>query len=408
MARRRFITPDFWDSPTATSLSAGGRLFLLGCWTAADDEGLLRWDAEEFKERLFASDAKITTAHVTGWMDEVVQNLLALPYKDRLGGSYGYLVGFERDQKVSRPVASTLPAPNPRHAATINAYAYRDRGVCPTCQTRIVPTTSGPEGLRAELDGMTGVILPAEGVPYPSEAVVVHLRCQDGTQWPVATVDGLSAGSSDAADPANAEGFTEGSAAISEGSAEGSAAGSVEVTPSDIEAPPVPEPDASLSGESPAPDPVEVETPDSHDGHADHGEQDSLFVVPAEMTKTPEGKTGNGAKATKKKRKSPATWTPDRKEVAHSILKPWWEKYGDGWPQGYNVVFGVIVSVLANKVPADDIIKAMDALGAERKPIGGGTITFALSHPSKKVREEEAFKERAASSSTEKYQQRTL
>ena len=129
--------------------------------------------------------------------------------------------------------------------------------------------------------------------------------------------------------------------------------------------------------------------------------QEPLFAVPAVMAKPP-------AKAAKKKRKQPATWTPDRKETAREILAPWWVKYGEGWPQGYGTVLGVIISVLANKVPADDIIKAMEVLGAERKPIGGGTIAFALSHPSKKVREEEAFKERSAARSTDKYQQRTL
>lgn len=374
MARRRFITLDFWDSPAATSLSAGARLFLIGCWTAADDEGLLRWDAEEFKERFFSTDTKVVAdLHVTGWMDEVVQKLLVLPYKDRTGGSYGYLVGFERDQKVSRPVASTLPPPNPRHAATINAYAYRDRGACAACGSRIAPTVGGREGMRAELDGMTGVIVPTDTMPYPSQAVVVHLRCQHGAPFAdTSTLAEPSAEQSVETDAATAEGVNSATPATG--------------APSDLSDPAGSLPPAGATPEDQPMDEV----------------QDSLFTVPAEMTKAPAQKTA------KKKRKQPATWTPDRKETAKEILTPWWAKYGEGWPQGYGTVLGVIISVLANKVPADDIIKAMEVLGAERKPIGGGTITFALSHPSKKVREEEAFKERSAARSTDKYQQRTL
>ena len=130
--------------------------------------------------------------------------------------------------------------------------------------------------------------------------------------------------------------------------------------------------------------------------------QESLFAVPDGMAKPVV------EAPVKKKRKQPATWTADRKETAKTIMEQWWAKYGEGWTQSYGVVYGVIIAALANKVSADDIIKAMDVLGTERKPISGGTIGFALSHPSKKVREEEAFKERSAASSTDKYVQRTL
>lgn len=361
MARRRFIALDFWDSPAATSLTAGARLFLLGCWTAADDEGLLRWDAEEFKERFFSADTKIVAAvHVAGWMDEVVQKLLVLPYQDRTGGHYGYLVGFERDQKVSRPIASTLPPPNPRHVATVNAYAYRDRGACAACGNKITPTSAGREGMRAELDGLTGIILPVDTVPYPSQAVVVHLRCQNGAYA--------------------AEDVTPSAAA--QPGAEGQP-GAAEPDPSEA-------PSTRPAPSTAAVPPEETEV------------QESLFSVPAAMTKAP------ATTPAKKKRKPPATWTPDRKETAKALMEQWWPKYGEGWPQSYGTIYGVIISVLANKVPADDITKAMEVLGAERKPISGGTITFALSHPSKKVREEEAFKERSSARSAEKYKQRTL
>lgn len=103
--------------------------------------------------------------------------------------------------------------------------------------------------------------------------------------------------------------------------------------------------------------------------HVTDEDQDSLFAVPQEMF-APETK--------KAKRKDPATWTADRKEIAHEILGPWWSIHGDGWAQRYGVVFGVIIAALAQKVPRADVEAALAILGPERKPISGGTIQFAL------------------------------
>lgn len=387
MARRRFIPTDFWESPTATSLSAGARLFLLGCWTAADDEGLLRWDAEEFKERFFPSDDKVTAdGAVTGWMQDLIRQRLVLPYRDRTGSAYAYLLGFERDHKTPRPVASTLPPPNPRHSTTVNAYAWRDKGLCARCNTIIMPIPGARQQTGATPD--TGVIVPADtdATLYPSQALVVHQRCLNGdTDAAVTAATQSNLTDPDSVDTLATEPENEptGEAAEPNSPVEAvdSVAAATEVVEQTTEA---------------VPNPSTPETPEAPEA------QDSLFSVPADMVKTtPEP-------ARKKKRKQPATWTADRKTIAKSLMEQWWPKYGEGWPQSYGTVYGVIISVLANKVPADDITKAMEVLGAERKPISGGTITFALSHPSKKVREQEAFKERSAARDADRYQQRTL
>jgi hypothetical protein len=388
MARRRFIPTDFWESPTATSLSAGARLFLLGCWTVADDEGLLRWDADEFKERFFGSDDKVTAeVAVTGWMQDLIRQRLVLTYRDRAGATYGYLLGFERDHKVPRPVASTLPPPNPRHSATINAYAWRDKGICGRCNTVILPIPGARQQSATVPTRETGIIVPTDhdGPLFPSQALVVHQRCL----LPDSDTDLPDTNGHDLPEPTGES--------PKDPESDQDLADQAQSVPAEASGPnaanPAAEVDLTPTSDAAAPQPV--------DQSLIEDVQESLFSVPEEMAKVVEP-------ARKKKRKDPATWTPDRKEVAHAILRPWWVKYGEGWPQGYNVVFGIIISVLANKVPADDITKAMDVLGTERKPISGGTITFALSHPSKKVREQEAFKERSSAASADKYQQRTL
>lgn len=396
MARRRFIPPDFWESPTATSLSAGARLFLLGCWTAADDEGLLRWDADEFKERLFPSDTKVSAeAHIAGWMQDLIRQRLVLPYRDRTGGNYGYLLNFEREHKVARPVASTLPPPNPRHYATINAYAWRDKGSCPRCGTVIHPVSSTRNANTDTAE--VGVVVPVahNDILFPSQVTVVHQRCLDTT--------GQHEGDTIAAMPG--DNTPEVSPEVpSQVAVQAAHAGSDATAVSDTAVKPAVKPATDPASKSASTD--TGGTPkDRADVPADTGEaepaQESLFAVPATMTKAPEP-------ARKKKRKQPQTWTQERKDIAKSIMEQWWPKHGEGWTQSYGTVYGVIISVLSNKVPADDISKAMEALGVERKPISGGTIGFALSHPSKKVREQEAFKERSSASNAEKYQQRTL
>lgn len=413
MARRRFISEAFWESPAATRISAGARLFLLGCWTVADDEGLLHWDSEEFKERFFPADTKITVTHVAGWMSEVVNQRIALPYRGPAGGVYAYLVGFERDQKVSRPTDSVLPPPNPAAQATFAAYALRDRRICARCEQPIAQPTGEPsdrELIRSGLDGIV-VALTTDTVPYPSKVAVGHARCVH-----TATEEILDPPTTEQATPSEVEPTVEpdvestaGTVATEVTATPGDGAGdqttSVEptVTTGSSDTPtvvstPAPSPDSNVS----SPDASLPSATITDEGEAVEAEQDSLFVVPESMVKEPE------TKPVKKKRKEPATWTADRKEIAHALLQPWWANYGEGWTQPYGTVFGVIVAALANKVPADDINKALAVLGPERKPISGGTIGFVLSHPSKKVQEAAAFEQRASARDPEKYKQRTL
>lgn len=126
--------------------------------------------------------------------------------------------------------------------------------------------------------------------------------------------------------------------------------------------------------------------------------QESLFPVLDEMVKD----------TSPKKRKSPESWTEARKAQANALLKPWWGMYGKGWPQSYGAVFNVIVSVLSRDVSEEDIKQALKVLGAERKPISGGTIAFALSRTSKQVAEEAAYESAASSRSASKYIRREM
>lgn len=98
-----------------------------------------------------------------------------------------------------------------------------------------------------------------------------------------------------------------------------------------------------------------------------------------------------------RKRKQPATWTEERKQAAHAILKPWWETHGQGWPQTYGAVFGVLIAAMKNGVSLSDLTEAMDILGNERMAIGGGSIAVAMRKAAKRredgsfVRDDDAY-----------------
>ena len=106
-------------------------------------------------------------------------------------------------------------------------------------------------------------------------------------------------------------------------------------------------------------------------------DQASLFAVPDDMLKHEDPK--------------PVKKTDAIKERAHTLLRPWWTTYGNGWPQTYPVALGVIVSCMKNGMSDDDLKRALTNLGNQRRPLSGGTIGFALSKSDAQVREEKAI-----------------
>lgn len=568
MARRRYISPQFWESPTATRVGPGARLLLIGCWTLADDEGILHWDPTHLRELLFSHDPEVTDHYVSTWMNELIDTDAVVPYR---GGKqpqqYGYLLGFEVAHRPGRPKPSTLPPPSwERDRNIIHAYLKRDQYRCHLCTGPVFWLNDG-HAVRVDSHDLNGALdhltdRAHGGTNYPSNIRAAHVSCRqiratnnlpaDAPHPAYATVEQVSRAhfqhlngtlfdgvpvpttnpqhavettpertsetpSTDA--DSSIAGLTEpGNAALTTHSVSPAMPDSsplsedsmsdaiVPLTCDDADSTPThdtfSESVVSLSGALTTDSPTERERErelegeteplsasrsctagggapseadasqngpsqtsasgaasndktshdnPSHDDARDNSKaiidttqrpaphdnttrasvlsaadvvldehdpaptpdhphaggepvspdesQDSLFSVPAEMVKEPEGK---------KKRKQPSTWTNDRKEQAHAILKPWWANYGEGFPQNYGVVFGVIISVLANKVAPEDIERALNVLGPERKPISQGTIAFALSKTTKQVAEDTAYEAAAAARSADKYTQRTM
>lgn len=114
MARIRSIRPEFWESEDIAGLSRDARLLFIATWTAADDEGLLRWNPAYLKSVAFIYDADVTVEHVEGLMVELVQAGLVAPYQaGKSRQSLALITGFHKYQKPNRPQPSKFPKPPP-------------------------------------------------------------------------------------------------------------------------------------------------------------------------------------------------------------------------------------------------------------------------------------------------------
>lgn len=462
MSRRRYVTPEFWEEPVATRLSPGGRLTLIGLWTRADDHGRLLWDPALVKDLIYPADAEVSVEAISGWLSEVEALDLVVVYGGPQGRSYGALRDFAAQHPTRSPLPSRLPAPpvaadgqrpvrsGAERGASIEMHPrFREAGTrafMEAAQPRLIthsvsetepePTRVVSEGVRKSAltcgnadssrthDGLTESVGSThdelitdsreerkgkEGKGRERLSASRSVRARDfaiepDTATPSATCACGAANDHDAHSAVIDLASTAGQApATTAGDTPPSATPTslpsspdTTVTEPLLAAPDLSGSGASLEGETATgPGSVQAEvTPMAQP--VDEG-QESLFAVDPDMVVE--------TKPKKTKKAQPSTWTPERKELAHSILHPWWSRYGDGWAQSRGVVFGVIVAALANGVTVADITSAMEVLGKERRTISGGTIQFALART---MQSQRALEAQRAMSSPSKYQRRTM
>lgn len=172
----RTVKPEFWDDEVIGSLSRDARLLFIATWNAADDEGLLRWNAAYLKAQAFMYDDDIGLESVERLMGEIVQNELIFPYR---GGKtqqrLGVVVKFHKHQRINRPQPSKLPAPSLQSTPVAEMYGRRDEWTCHICGEEIAwPGKPGhPRDL--ELDH----VQPRSkgGTDYPSNIRASHGSC---------------------------------------------------------------------------------------------------------------------------------------------------------------------------------------------------------------------------------------
>jgi len=106
VARIRTIKPDFWTDEKIVELSFEARLFFIGSWNFADDNGNLQRSAKKLKMQIFPADAIDC--------EPLIQSLMAhglLSEYEVNGEKYLHIKGFTTHQVINRPSKTGLPVP---------------------------------------------------------------------------------------------------------------------------------------------------------------------------------------------------------------------------------------------------------------------------------------------------------
>lgn len=106
MARIRTIKPDFWTDEKLTECSLSARLFFIGTWNFADDNGNLVRSSKKLKMQIFPADHIDSEQLVL----ELIEIGVLVEYEVK-GEKYLHIRGFKRHQVINRPSKTGLPEP---------------------------------------------------------------------------------------------------------------------------------------------------------------------------------------------------------------------------------------------------------------------------------------------------------
>lgn len=106
MARIRTIKPEFWTSEKIVECSRDARLFFIGMWNFADDEGRLVNSAMQLKMKIFPAEDLLIES-IQGLLTELSVNGLIKCYVVD-NKEYIQIVGWDH-QKINRPNPSKIP-----------------------------------------------------------------------------------------------------------------------------------------------------------------------------------------------------------------------------------------------------------------------------------------------------------
>jgi hypothetical protein len=181
--RIRTFKPEFWHDEKIGALHPFARLLFLATWSAADDEGLVRWSPEHLKSIAFAYDDDISVEDVSGLMDQLQQLGLVFVYRAGVARQLiGYIVRFRRHQRINRPTPGRLTPPPLGDPAVVRMYAERDGWLCHLCGEEIPrePLEGVVDGVPLEhLNLVVDRIVPrsSKGSDYPTNVAVAHAAC---------------------------------------------------------------------------------------------------------------------------------------------------------------------------------------------------------------------------------------
>lgn len=115
MPRRRIIDPEFWSDEEIGHWSHSARLFYIGLWNFADDEGRFKANSMLLKSQIFPYDEKVNLDKLKEEIENKIQ------WYEEKGLKYGHIKNFLKHQRIDRPSGSKLPIPPPFVDSSKNA-----------------------------------------------------------------------------------------------------------------------------------------------------------------------------------------------------------------------------------------------------------------------------------------------
>jgi hypothetical protein len=106
MARIRSVKPEFWTDEKIIKLSIPARLFFIGLWNFADDNGVLENKPLQLKIRIFPMD----NVKIKPLLEELINLNIIISYEVE-GESFLWIKHLNRHQIIDRPRKANLPEP---------------------------------------------------------------------------------------------------------------------------------------------------------------------------------------------------------------------------------------------------------------------------------------------------------
>jgi len=106
MARIRTIKPEFWTDDDLVTISRDARLFFIGLWNFADDNGVLEYGKINLKIKIFPAD-DIDVRQLV----EELKKIDKIHVYSNNGKDYIYIKNLNKHQVIDRPRKSSLPMP---------------------------------------------------------------------------------------------------------------------------------------------------------------------------------------------------------------------------------------------------------------------------------------------------------
>lgn len=106
MPRIRTIIPEFWEDERFTNVSLPAWLLYIGMKNFADDSGIIVSNETIIKSKVFPAREDIRKQQVSGWLQELIENSILVPfqYEDK-----GYYVMDFSSERIDKPQKSKIP-----------------------------------------------------------------------------------------------------------------------------------------------------------------------------------------------------------------------------------------------------------------------------------------------------------